>query len=669
MKLPRFMFAAVILFWGWQWQLLALAAGLAIGVEWACGGYWQRQVDFTLLSRVSNACTLLFVSLAVYFAFTLDPARGVLAVIKWTPLMLLPLALVIGISGMAAVPLAIISAVVKRRNQAAPDRGAKANLAYPYLALWLLASGAANNQGPGFYIGVALLTSWALWSVRPVGRPLLLWLCLFGFAIAGGAAVNAGLYHLHGVIEEAAMNWMAIDGEEDPLRTETRLGHIGQLKLGNGIALRIKTKRVLFEPLLLRTASYNLYWKSSWMLTGPHPFGWVPSQDGSAQSRLWRLLPGAPDQLLEVDGSASHTNPVIALPPGTISLESKQFQSLTRNSFGTVQAKMTRGHYHYVVQYQSQAKYPGPPDAQDLVLPPNERVLLQNLVKQLQLSGQSDARALALIRNYFAKNFRYSTFRKGNSMEQSAIADFLNHSRQGHCEHFASASVLLLRAAGIPARYAVGYSVQEPDRLGQGYVVRQRHGHAWAMAFVDGAWQDFDTTPASWGQQEAGHDAWWSALGDAANWGIYQIRYQIRNGSIQTWHIALAILAILLSLRLKALIPVWVKPRQRRRVDKVQQSDWQTDSEFHQIAHHLKQQGYPRQPGEALHHWLARISPQLGHSASAALAQVIELHYQYRFGPPTTTQSTQSAQSKQLQQACQNWLKDFKKLPGKKPRK
>ncbi len=670
MKLPRFMFAAAVLLWGWQWQFLWLAGALALGMELISSGQWQRHVGFDFLCRVSNACTLLFVSVAAYFAFTLEPAQSVLAVIKWTPLMLLPLMFVIGMSGMAEVPLAIISSVVRKRSKADPEHGAKYNLAYPYLALWILASGVANHKGAWFYIGMSLITAWALWSVRPTGRPLLLWLALLGIAIACGAAVHASLYRLHGIIEQAAMDWITIDSEEDPLRTETNLGHIGQLKLGNGIAMRVKTDRVLFEPLLLRTGSYNMYWASTWILSGTHRFTWIPSQTSTQNRRLWHLAQDRqdqPDQHLEIDGNASQINPVVALPPGSTTLESAQFQTLTRNPFGTLQANMARGHYHYVVQYQTQAKDSNPPDAQDLTIPPGERVLLQNLAKQLHLPGQSAAKALPIIRSYFARNFRYSTFRQGNTMGLSAIADFLSQTHQGHCEHFASASVLLLRAAGIPARYAVGYSVQEPERFGRGYVVRQRHSHAWALAFVDGAWQDFDTTPASWGQQDASHDAWWSAISDGSSWIIYHIR----NGQIQTWHVALAILSILLWLRLQAAIPGLRKPWQRKKggAHKLQQPGMQTDSGFYQIEQHLKQQGYPRQTGEALHYWLARITPHLGQSASAALAQIIELHYQYRFGPPTPTQAGQAGQPDQLQQACQTWLNNFKHYSKEKPPK
>src|SRR5262249_60581555 len=103
---------------------------------------------------------------------------------------------------------------------------------------------------------------------------------------------------------------------------------------------------------------------------------------------------------------------------------------------------------------------------------------------------------------YFRRNFRYSTWKGERPRRESAVEDFLVSSRSGHCEYFATATTLLLRAAGVPARYAVGYSVQEWSRLEQRYIVRARHAHSLTLAYVDGAWRDVDTTPAGWADSE-----------------------------------------------------------------------------------------------------------------------------------------------------------------------
>ena len=73
---------------------------------------------------------------------------------------------------------------------------------------------------------------------------------------------------------------------------------------------------------------------------------------------------------------------------------------------------------------------------------------------------------------------------------------FLFETRRGFCEHYASAFVVLLRAAGIPARVVTGYQGGEINPRGGYMIVRQSDAHAWAEALVDGEWRRFDPTAA-----------------------------------------------------------------------------------------------------------------------------------------------------------------------------
>lgn len=65
------------------------------------------------------------------------------------------------------------------------------------------------------------------------------------------------------------------------------------------------------------------------------------------------------------------------------------------------------------------------------------------------------------------------------------IEDFVLNHRQGHCEYFASALVLMLRSQGIPARMVVGYHGGDFNTVGNFYQVRQLHAHAWAEAYLE----------------------------------------------------------------------------------------------------------------------------------------------------------------------------------------
>jgi transglutaminase-like putative cysteine protease len=80
---------------------------------------------------------------------------------------------------------------------------------------------------------------------------------------------------------------------------------------------------------------------------------------------------------------------------------------------------------------------------------------------------------------------------------ENPIDDFLFNVRSGFCEHYASAFVFLMRAAGIPARVVTGYQGGEVNPVGNYMIVRQSEAHAWAEAWVeDRGWIRVDPTAA-----------------------------------------------------------------------------------------------------------------------------------------------------------------------------
>ena len=80
---------------------------------------------------------------------------------------------------------------------------------------------------------------------------------------------------------------------------------------------------------------------------------------------------------------------------------------------------------------------------------------------------------------------------------QSAIDEFLFDTRRGFCEHYASAYVVLMRAAGVPARVVTGYQGGEINPVDGFLTVRQSDAHAWAEIWLDGkGWARVDPTGA-----------------------------------------------------------------------------------------------------------------------------------------------------------------------------
>ncbi|MGH8056191.1 MAG: transglutaminase-like domain-containing protein, partial [Candidatus Entotheonellia bacterium] len=217
------------------------------------------------------------------------------------------------------------------------------------------------------------------------------------------------------------------------------------------------------------------------------------------------------------------------------------------------------------------------------------------------------------------------------------LEDFLLRSRSGHCEYFATATVLLLRAAGLPARYATGYSVQEFSTLEHMYVARARHAHAWALVYINGAWHDFDTTPAAWFSIEE-RSAWFSEpLSDLWSRGVFllsQWRWGGSEGSLtpQIGWLLIPLVALLVW-RLAAGNRVR-RTGTSRTPPALVRSYPGADSEFYRLEKRLQELGLARHPWEPLACWLPRITAAQPQTAwGEPLATIISLHYRYRFDP------------------------------------
>jgi transglutaminase-like putative cysteine protease len=78
------------------------------------------------------------------------------------------------------------------------------------------------------------------------------------------------------------------------------------------------------------------------------------------------------------------------------------------------------------------------------------------------------------------------------------VADyFLFDLREGYCDYYATAMVVLARAAGLPARLVVGYATGNYDAGSGQYVVTEDQAHAWAEVYFPGyGWVEFEPTAA-----------------------------------------------------------------------------------------------------------------------------------------------------------------------------
>lgn len=93
--------------------------------------------------------------------------------------------------------------------------------------------------------------------------------------------------------------------------------------------------------------------------------------------------------------------------------------------------------------------------------------------------------------------------------------EFIFDTREGFCEHYASAFAIMLRTAGLPTRIVTGYQGGELNGIGNYYIVRQTDAHAWVEVWLENrGWIRVDPTAAVAPERIALGSS--SALGSAA---------------------------------------------------------------------------------------------------------------------------------------------------------
>jgi transglutaminase-like putative cysteine protease len=136
-----------------------------------------------------------------------------------------------------------------------------------------------------------------------------------------------------------------------------------------------------------------------------------------------------------------------------------------------------------------------PPEARlNLEVPASLDPRIRALAARLT-QGKTPAQAADAVEAWLSRNLEYTRELGGDPKDP--IADFLFVRRRGHCELFSSAMVLLLRAAGIPARNVAGYygGVRTPTGY---YAVRGGDAHSWVEVYFTGlGFVPFDPTPAA----------------------------------------------------------------------------------------------------------------------------------------------------------------------------
>jgi protein-glutamine gamma-glutamyltransferase len=131
---------------------------------------------------------------------------------------------------------------------------------------------------------------------------------------------------------------------------------------------------------------------------------------------------------------------------------------------------------------------------------PDARVaaLAQQITAGIDSPAGSDPHTeakVSALEAWMSSHIHYSTDIPPLAANQNAVDAFLFGSRVGFCEQISTATVVMLRSLGIPAREAVGYVPGSYNPITDLYQVEAKDAHAWVQVWFPGyGWQNFDPT-------------------------------------------------------------------------------------------------------------------------------------------------------------------------------
>jgi transglutaminase-like putative cysteine protease len=275
-------------------------------------------------------------------------------------------------------------------------------------------------------------------------------------------------------------------GAQSGLSEDMAPGSISRLILSGNVAFRVQFSGA--PP-----ANRDLYWR------GPV----LDEFDGRRWTAGWRI--GAPPELEPLAPAVEYTVTLephgkrrlfaLDLPAGIQDEDARiesDFQVARRSPVHSRLRYEVRSWLRYRMSAADSEEWMR---ARQLPADANPRALALGQTWRREAAGSPERvidRALSLFRQ---EPFAYTL--EPPRLGPDPVDDFLFRTRQGFCEHYASAFVTLMRAAGIPARVVTGYQGGEFNRFGGYLTVRQSDAHAWAEVWLGNqGWTRVDPTAA-----------------------------------------------------------------------------------------------------------------------------------------------------------------------------
>ena len=530
---PRLLLGLGFLFWGamGDYPFIGLLGAVAFEARhWTSLRWHFGEKGFV---RAWQLCIVVLIIAAVRF-FSSDEeetAEASLTLLSWLPAIFMPLGLAQQYSADRGVPLTSFSYFARRKINLDRKAGRSvlirpAQIGFPYLGIILISAGLGLRSFLWYGLGVVVLFGIGLYFMRETRPRPIAWGISYLTSLVLALGLSWSILHLYNKL--AATRLHQKQDIESGREVSTALGQVAEIQLSPKIDWRYyqdEGKR----PQRLRLAVYNeprgtqwkarrrlVRWKEkiysdrdvggdfeSLLFEGDTFFYTTEGKEAAElhRSRVRGLV--SDDSLIPIPHNVLRYEEIAA---EGMNVNSQGTTRLSDPENGALEIEMVSGAQNRLASADLD------PSIRDLELPVKEIRGLDRFWKELGVgdlpewsrdrdgdfkrqpdwtsrrNDRGEQEILSrMLRAYLAKHFKYS-LRLNPVKNTPPVSHFLEEMDSGHCEYFASSAAFLLRRAGIPTRYAVGYVVDEKGKEKGEWILRGKHAHAWAQAYLGGEW-------------------------------------------------------------------------------------------------------------------------------------------------------------------------------------
>ncbi|MBF0316968.1 MAG: transglutaminase domain-containing protein [Nitrospirae bacterium] len=638
---PPLLIGVAFAFWGWHQQTLILA--IALGVVFEAARFVPLRLDINQdrFKALVNLVIILSIAFLTYLYFSQGNKRiWIMPFLRWMPMLMTPILVAQYYSERGRIPTQSLFTLLRGRFKVGEGISKDRDIDFSYVMLPILVISASISDYDSrlYFPGAALLYSWALYAQRNRRFALVHWLCmvlivcLIGFW--GRYSIPYMEYYIIDIESKLLYNRTTYKSS-DPALTRTHIGYVGRLKQSNRIVMEVAAD----APLLLINAVYDVYSTPNWHVSDKR-FKLVTSEAGKDEpdKQRWTLAPSVPSavtHVLTVETTHADDETTLAHPANSAEINGLIARRLHVNSLGTLKVEREAGYLLYSVRYGAGNDATSDPGEADIVVSDKERAVIDRFIDRYKLQELNAGQLLYRLPLIFQGDYRYSLVNKAAASGTSPLESFLMVTKSGHCEYYATATTLVLRALNVPARYVTGYLVNEHRGKGQ-FVVRQRHAHAWSVAWHNGRWGDIDSTPATWLEYEEKESSFLQPVGDVFDHALFVVRRWLEEGGIKqsqyVVYAAFGVALLYLLVRNRSLFTLTMRVKRPFNGSLQHQGVEQAVSPFTELEGMIARRAFPRQPWESIMEWLERVR-QSGHDIVPGenLARLVRLHYRFRF--------------------------------------